>query len=128
MMDQGNMIKKELAQALHAHIVLLKDIDTIEPGSEEAVRFIFRSLGFMLERIPESLVSDNEEDLYFAAFQYYNLLAELKNNLALSYPHLTSIDLSHFPDSHVALLNEWWERKTGLKVDEPTKQTMTMHQ
>lgn len=125
-MEQSNLIKKELAQALHAHIMLLKDIDTIDHDSEEALRFVFRSLGFMLERIPEALVSDNEEDLYFAAFQYYNLLAELKSNLALSYPHL-SIDLHNFPDSHVAILNDWWEKKTGLKVDEPTKQTMSIH-
>ena len=125
-MEQSNLIKKELAKALHAHIILLKDIDTIDHDSEEALRFVFRSLGFMLERIPEALVSDNEEDLYFAAFQYYNLLAELKSNLALSYPHL-SIDLHNFPDSHVAILNDWWEKKTGLKVDEPTKQTMSIH-
>lgn len=125
-MDKATMIKKELAQALHAHIMLLKDIDTIDARSDEGLRFIFKSFGFMLERIPEALVSENEEDIYFAAFQYYNLLAELKNNLTLSYPHLTSVDLSHFPDAHVAILNEWWEEKTGLKVDEPTKQTMIL--
>ncbi|HFE9852790.1 hypothetical protein [Enterococcus faecalis] len=78
----------------------------------------------MLERIPEALISEYEEDLYFAAFQYYNLLAELKNKLALSFPHVSSIDLSASPDSHVDLLNKWWEEKTGLHVDTPTKQTL----
>lgn len=125
-MTQEALIKQELAEALHAHIVLLKGIETIDRGSEDGLRFVVRSLGFMLERIPEALISDNEEDLYFAAFQYYNLLAELKNNLALSFPHLTNIDLSEFPDEHVGILNEWWEKKTGLKVDEPTKQTMSI--
>ncbi len=124
-MEKGNLIKEELAQALHAHIILLKDIDMVDSNSEEALRFVFRSLGFMLERIPESLISDNEEDLYFAAFQYYNLLQELKSNLTLSYPHF-AINLSDFPNSHVTLLNEWWEEKTGLNVDEPTKQTMSI--
>ena len=47
-----------------------------------------------------------------------------KNNLALSFPHVSSIDLSAFPDSHVDLLNKWWEEKTGLHVDTPTKQTL----
>ena len=55
-----------------------------------------------------------------------DLLAELKSNLALSFPHITSIDLSAFPHEHVLLLNEWWEEKTGLKVDTPTKQTITV--
>ncbi|MBO0476600.1 hypothetical protein DOK76_05925 [Vagococcus sp. DIV0080] len=126
-MTHEKIIKKELAEALHVHILLLKRIETVESDSSDALRFVIRSLGFMLERIPEALVSDDEEDLYFAAFQYYNLLAELKNNMAISFPHVTSIDLSAFPDSHVDLLNEWWEEKTGLKVDTPTKQTMTVH-
>ena len=125
-MDQEKMIKKELAEALHVHILLLKNIETIERDSSNALRFVVKSLGFMLERIPEALVSEDDEDLYFAAFQYYNLLAELKNNLAISFPHLTAIDLSAFPNSHVTLLNEWWEEKTGLQVDTPTKQTMTV--
>ena len=125
-MNQDKLIKQELAAALHAHILLLKDIETINSEATEALPFIMKSLGFMLERIPEALVSEDEEDLYFAAFQYYNLLAELKNNLALSFPHITQIDLTSFPDQHVTLLNEWWEEKTGLKVDTPTKQTMTV--
>lgn len=123
-MNQERMIKQELAEALHVHILLLKRIETIDSNSEGALRFVVRSLGFMLERIPEALISEDEEDLYFAAFQYYNLLAELKNNLALSFPHVSSIDLSAFPDSHVDLLNKWWEEKTGLHVDTPTKQTL----
>lgn len=123
-MNQEKLIKQELAKALHVHILLLEDIETINLDSTDALRFIVKSLGFMLERIPESLISDDEEDLYFAAFQYYNLLTELKNNLALSFPHVTSVNLSKFPHEHVELLNQWWEEKTGLKVDTPTKQTM----
>lgn len=125
-MKQETLIKEELAKALHVHIMLLKEIETFDTDSSMALRFVIRSLGFMLERIPEALISDNEEDLYFAAFQYYNLLAELKNNMALSYPNVTVFDLSKFPNTHVDLLNEWWEDKTGLRVDTPTKQTMTV--
>ena len=125
-MNQEKLIKQELAEALHAHILLLKDIEMIDQKATNALPFIMKSLGFMLERIPEALISEDEEDLYFAAFQYYNLLAELKSNLALSFPHITSIDLSAFPHEHVLLLNEWWEEKTGLKVDTPTKQTINI--
>ncbi|MGO3731788.1 MAG: hypothetical protein ACTJHC_01290 [Vagococcus sp.] len=127
-MENATRIRQELAKALHAHIVLLKDIDHVDTDSQEAVYFVIRSLGFMLERIPEALVSDDEEDLYFAAFQYYNLLAELKSNLLLSYPQvtMTGLDMSQFPDTYVNELNTWWENKTGLKADEPTKQTMSL--
>lgn len=126
-MNQEKLIKQELAEALHAHILLLKDIEMIDQKATNALPFIMKSLGFMLERIPEALISEDEEDLYFAAFQYYNLLAELKSNLALSFPYLTSIDLSDFPSSQVEAVNVWWEAKTGLKVHEPTKQTMVIN-
>ena len=125
-MKQDRLIKEELAKALHAHLILLKGIDTLNQKEESGLLFVSKSLGFMLERIPEALVSEDSETLYFAAFQYYNLLAELKSNLAFSFPHITSIDLSAFPHEHVLLLNEWWEEKTGLKVDTPTKQTITV--
>lgn len=126
-MKQDRLIKEELAKALHAHLILLKGIDTLNQKEESGLLFVSKSLGFMLERIPEALVSEDSETLYFAAFQYYNLLAELKSNLALSFPYLTSIDLSDFPSSQVEAVNVWWEAKTGLKVHEPTKQTMVIN-
>lgn len=125
-MTLTNQIKDELAHALHAHIVLLKHIDYVDSNSQEGVYFIIKSMGVMLERIPEALISEDEEDLYYAAFQYYNLLSELKLNLQLSYPQLSlnGFDLSYFPDSYVTELNTWWEQKTGLPVDLPSKQTI----
>lgn len=121
-----SLIKQELAAALHTHIMLLKDIDS--SNTTDALPFVVRHLGFMLERIPDALISSDDEDTLYAAFQYYNLLMELKHNLQLHYPydHVMKEKLANFPTDYLDDLNQWWEDKTGLKVKEPTKQTLTL--
>lgn len=126
MTQQNEHIKKELAMALHAHIQLLQEMSGVQPNLDGGLLFTVRSFGFMLERIPEALISDDPEDLYYAAFQYYNLLTELKANLKLTFPQLANtLDLSAFPHTYVEQVNQWWENKTGLSVsEEPIVQTM----
>jgi len=130
-MATSSEIKKELAQALREHIVFLKVVERADDACQDGLLFVIKSFSFMLERVPDALISDNEEDLYFAAFQYYNLLAELKQNLKMSYSdcdfkgeNLLEL-LKAFPSSYEEDLNLWWEQKTGLKVNR-TKQTIDM--
>lgn len=62
-------LKMDLAKALAAHVDILKNVDQID-----GLAFVMRSLGFMLEKTPCLLLRDNDEDVYYAMFQYYSLL------------------------------------------------------
>ncbi|WP_314065629.1 hypothetical protein [uncultured Vagococcus sp.] len=124
-------LKKELSAALSAHTQLLRNVEHIEPEQMDAFTFMMRSFGFIFERVPGILLDNDAEETYFGIFQYYNLLAELKHNLMMSFPyaHLQNVNFSDilapFPTQYVAEVNQWWEEKTGLVVGS-TKQTMTM--
>lgn len=124
-------LKLELASALNLQIELLKDVESIEIASIDALILITKSLGFMLENAPETLLSDCSEDLYFMMFQYYNLVEELKHNLKMTYPYARLHNktlfeiIDQFPVAYKKEINEWWEQKTGLTVV-PTKQTIIM--
>lgn len=122
-------LKLELADALNQHITLLKDVEAIDELHMDAFTFMMRSLGFMLEKAPDVLITDNEEDLYFAMFQYYNLLAELQHNIQLSFSDselhgkkLTEL-IEDFPTTYQTEMTSWWEKRTGLALID-TKQTM----
>lgn len=122
-------LKLELADALNQHITLLKDVEAIDELHMDAFTFMMRSLGFMLEKAPDVLITDNEEDLYFAMFQYYNLLAELQHNIQLSFSDselhgkkLTEL-IEDFPTTYQTEMTSWWENRTGLALLD-TKQTM----
>ncbi|MGO2266096.1 hypothetical protein [Vagococcus salmoninarum] len=125
-----DQVKKELSVALSTYTQLLRNVDFIASEDIPAFTFTMRSFGFIFERIPHLLITDDIEEAYFGIFQYYNLLEELKNNLTMAFPYaklqnqplLTA--LKPFPKSHEDLINQWWEDKTGLKV-EFTKQTIT---
>ncbi|WP_307722889.1 hypothetical protein, partial [Carnobacterium maltaromaticum] len=124
-------LKMDLAKALAAHVDILKNVDQIEPDQIDGLAFVMRSLGFMLEKTPCLLLRDNDEDVYYAMFQYYSLLEELKHNVKMSYPHARIhtkllIDiLEGFPKTYSRDMIKWWELKTGLVV-EHTKQTILM--
>lgn len=122
-------LKLELADALNQHIELLKDVEAIDELHMDAFTFMMRSLGFMLEKAPNVLIEDNEEELYFAMFQYYNLLSELQHNIHLSYSNselhgkkLTEL-IQDFPTTYQEEMTTWWENRTGLTLID-TKQTM----
>ncbi len=124
-------IKKELAEALTCHIQLLRHIEQIDSNAVEGLLFTMHRFGFILERIPNLLIQDDTEELHFAIFQYYNLLAELKRSLQLAYPQTQIYGtklldlLQPFPTHYEKEVNQWWEELTGLQVDE-TKQTMKL--
>lgn len=124
-------LKKELSHALSEHTQLLRNVEYIDPEQMEAFTFMMRSFGFIFERVPAILLDDNIEETYFGIFQYYNLLAEMKHNLKMTFPyaHLQTKTFSEilapFPTQYEKEVNQWWEEKTGLVV-ESTKQTITM--
>lgn len=124
-------LKMDLAKALVAHVDILKNVDSIEPDQIDGLAFVMRSLGFMLEKTPCLLLRDQDEDVYYAMFQYYSLLEELKHNVKMSYPHarihtkLLNEILDEFPTTYAHDMIDWWERKTGLVI-EHTKQTILM--
>jgi len=130
-MINQTLLKKELAQALTIHIRLLKDVEEIETEHSDALTFMMRSFGFMLDGSPEILIGEDEEALYYMMFQYYSLLTELKYNLLLNYPyaHLHGkkiLDVvNEFPITYERELKVWWEEMTGLEVEE-TKQTIAI--
>lgn len=122
-------LKLELAKALAAHINILKNVESIDISQSDALTFVMRSLGFMLDKTPCLLLDNQEEEVRFAMFQYYSLLAELKQNVAMSYSY-TKINqrpladiLADFPTKFEHDMRKWWEDKTGLKV-QSTKQTL----
>lgn len=126
------LLKKDLATALNLHIELLKDVESVEPDSLDALLFTMRSLGFMLEKAPDLLIQEDQEELLFMMFQYYNLVEELKNNLMMSYPYaalhgneLVSY-VQQFPTTYKKEINQWWEETTGLVV-KGTKQTIIIN-
>lgn len=124
-------LKTELSQALSSHTQLLRNVEYIEPEHMVAFTFMMRSFGFIFERVPAILIDDDEEETYFAIFQYYNLLAELKRNILMSFPYAElqgtpfSKLLKPFPTLYEKEINQWWETSTGLKVKH-TKQTINM--
>ncbi len=124
-------LRMELADALNVHIELLKDVEYIDIDHMDAFTFMMRRLGFMLERAPSALIDEKDEELYFMMFQYYGLLAELKRAIKMSFPYakLHGITLGEllekFPTNYETNLNDWWENRTGLKIEE-TKQTIIM--
>lgn len=128
----STLLKKDLAQALNLHIELLKDVESVEPDSFDALLFTMRSLGFMLEKAPDLLIEEQQEELLFMMFQYYNLMEELKSNLIMSYPYavLNGVTLlsyiQQFPTTYKKEINHWWEEQTGLVVQE-TKQTIIIN-
>ncbi|MDM8212552.1 hypothetical protein QUW13_01515 [Enterococcus hirae] len=130
-MIEQQALKHDLAKALDAHIAILQDVEFINPDNMEAFTFMMRSFGFMLDKAPEVLIKSDPEELYFTMFQYYSLLKELKYNIQLSYPHATLkgiplMDLlKDFPATYESDLREWWEKKTGLKI-ESGKQTISI--
>lgn len=122
-------LKEELVNALDRHIDLLKDTATIDPDSLDGVMFMMRSFGFIFDRAPQVLLTDDPEEMNFLMFQYYSLLHELKYNLLLNYSYskihqrtLLSI-VQDFPTTYETDMRQWWESLTGLQVDE-TKQTI----
>lgn len=128
-MIETRELKRELAEALNAHIQLLKDVEMIDEEHMEAFTFMMRSFGFMLDRGPTVLIEDDNEELYFMMFQYYSLLTELKYNILLNFPYsrlqgkkLMDL-LTVFPTTYEKEMKEWWEQKTGLEISE-TKQTI----
>ncbi|WP_086348617.1 hypothetical protein [Candidatus Enterococcus clewellii] len=130
-MIEQEVLKRELAQALTTHIRLLKDVEEFEAEHGDALTFMMRSFGFMLDGAPEILLEENEEPLYYMMFQYYSLLTELKYNLILNYPYSKLngrkvIDLvNDFPVTYEKEMKQWWEAMTGLEVEE-TKQTIAL--
>ncbi|MGM0231765.1 hypothetical protein [Enterococcus sp. AZ094] len=122
-------LKKELLDALDLHIDLLKTAPTIESSHLDGVLFMMRSLGFMLDRAPKVLLLEDQNEMNFMMFQYYSPLSELKYNLVLNFPY-ASIQgvplltlIQRFPTTYEKEMKQWWEARTGLKVEE-TKQTI----
>lgn len=124
-------LRKELFEALDHHIDILREVDMIEEDSLEGFMFMMRSFGFIFDRAPAVLAEEDELDMNYMMFQYYSLLTELKYNLALNYPYaalqgtpLMEI-VSTFPVTYEKEMKAWWEKHTGLKVDD-TKQTISI--
>lgn len=126
-------LQTDLLQALDLHIDILKEVDDIEREELPGFLFMMRSLGFMLDRAALVLASGDDEEMYYMMFQYYNLLKELKFNLAMNFPHAKIqgeplIDtVNRFPDNYEKEMKTWWEEKTGLTVEE-TKQTIELEE
>lgn len=122
-------LQKDLLEALDLHIDILKEVEDIEPENLTAVLFMMRSFGFMLDRAPAVLALHNQEEMYYLMFQYYSLLTELKYNLALNFPYAKMQGepiievVKQFPCTFEKEMKLWWEKKTGLTVEE-TKQTI----
>ena len=122
-------LKQELSTALSQYTQLLREVSFIDAADMPAFTFMMRSFGFIFERVPQILLEDDLEESQFALFQYYNLLAELKHNLAMTHPYAQlageslQTTLAPFPVTYATELNQWWETKTGLKVL-ATKQTL----
>lgn len=124
-------LKKELADALNQHIGLLSDVEYIDHDHQEAFIFMMRRFGFMLNGAPNVLLSDDDEELYFAMFQYYSLLTELKCAVQMHHSYaeingrkLTEL-LDKFPHGYEKEMQIWWETKTGLAVGS-AKQTLDL--
>ncbi|ALS02191.1 hypothetical protein ATZ33_12600 [Enterococcus silesiacus] len=130
-MVNPNLLKQDLADALNAHIKLLREVEQIEADHMDAFTFMMRSFGFMLDRSPNVLLGNNDEELHYMLFQYYSLLTELKYNLILNYPyarlqHKTMLEVVNvFPTTYEREMKQWWEDKTGLEIEE-TKQTIAI--
>lgn len=130
-MIEGRFLKEDLANALNVHITLLKDVDSIDNDHLDAYIFMMRSFGFMLDRAPKVLISQDDEELKYMMFQYYSLLNELKYNIFLNFPyaHLQGRKLieivEDFPTTYEREMKQWWESLTGLKLEE-TKQTIAI--
>lgn len=122
-------LKRELTNVLDIHIDLLKEVTSIAPEDLDAVMLMMRSFGFMLDRAPEVLLEEDPEEMNFLMFEYYSLLKELKYNLRLNYPYakmqgkplIALVDL--FPTTFEEEMKAWWEKMTGLTVDD-SKQTI----
>lgn len=122
-------LKNELLKALDTHIDILKDASEINPEHLDGIMFMMRSFGFMLDRAPKVLGEEDPEEMNYLMFQYYSLLTELKYNLTLNFPYakinhksLQEI-VAAFPTTYEKEMKQWWERLTGLEVEE-TKQTI----
>lgn len=130
-MVSPDLLKQDLADALNAHIKLLREVEQIEAEHMDAFTFMMRSFGFMLDRSPNVLLGNNDEELNYMLFQYYSLLTELKYNLILNYPYarLQGKTMSEvvevFPTTYEREMKQWWEDKTGLEIEE-TKQTIAI--
>lgn len=130
-MVSPTLLKQDLADALNAHIKLLREVEQIEIDHMDAFTFMMRSFGFMLDRSPKVLVDDDDEALNYMMFQYYSLLTELKYNLILNYPYARlqgktmSEVVAVFPTTYEREMKQWWETKTGLDIEE-TKQTIVI--
>lgn len=130
-MVSPDLLKQDLADALNAHIKLLREVEQIEADHMDAFTFMMRSFGFMLDRSPNVLLGNNDEELNYMLFQYYSLLTELKYNLILNYPYarLQGKTMSEvvevFPTTYEREMKQWWEDKTGLEIEE-TKQTIAI--
>ena len=122
-------LKQELLIVLDRHIDILKTVTSIEIDHLDGVLFMMHSLGFMLDRAPKVLASDDLTEMHFMMFQYYSLLSELKYNLVLNFPYASLEDvplltiIETFPTSYETAMKQWWENRTGLVVEE-TKQTI----
>ncbi|MGO3728275.1 MAG: hypothetical protein ACTJFI_05160 [Enterococcus viikkiensis] len=122
-------LQTDLLQALDLHIDVLKEVEDIETEQLPAFLFMMRSLGFMLDRAPLVLASNDDKEMYYMMFQYYSLLTELKFNLAMNFPYARwqgeplLEKVNAFPETYEAEMKVWWEDKTGLVVEE-TKQTI----
>lgn len=130
-MVNPDLLKQDLADALNAHIKLLREVEQIETDHMDAFTFMMRSFGFMLDRSPNVLLEQDNEALHYMMFQYYSLLTELKYNLILNYPYarLQGKTMSEvvevFPTTYEREMKQWWEETTGLDVEE-TKQTIAI--
>lgn len=130
-MIESYLLKQDLANALNAHIKLLREVEQIEEDYMDAFTFMMRSFGFMLDHSPSVLINQDDEALHFMMFQYYSLLTELKYNLILNYPYARmqgktmSEVVEAFPTTYEREMKQWWEKKTGLEVEE-TKQTIAI--
>lgn len=130
-MIESYLLKQDLANALNAHIKLLREVEQIEEDHMDAFTFMMRSFGFMLDHSPSVLINQDDEALHFMMFQYYSLLTELKYNLILNYPYARmqgktmSEVVEAFPTTYEREMKQWWEKKTGLEVEE-TKQTIAI--
>ncbi|OTN88989.1 MULTISPECIES: hypothetical protein [Enterococcus] len=128
-MVNPDLLKQDLADALNAHIKLLREVEQIEVDHMDAFTFMMRSFGFMLDRSPKVLLGQDNEALNYMMFQYYSLLTELKYNLILNYPYArlqgkTMKEVVEvFPTTYEREMKQWWEEKTGLAIEE-TKQTI----
>ncbi|GEQ50172.1 hypothetical protein LQF61_03220 [Tetragenococcus koreensis] len=124
-----DQLKKEMTLALDTHVDILKDVSAIDTEHLEAIMFMMRSFGFMLDRAPKVLYEEDSEEMNFLMFQYYSLLSELKYNLALNYSYAKIQDRSlieivnTFPTTYEKEMKLWWEELTGLHVDD-SKQTI----